>query len=239
MAACGLLLLPVCALAGWAVAPIRVELSAQSRVETVTVSNDGDVPVQFDVEARRWSQGSAGTDEYEATDELVVFPRMLNVPPRESRIVRIAIKAPAGPVERTYRVFIREKARERTAQGSNVSILVNFGVPVFSRPAQPQPAAHIVELAARDGALTATLHNAGNVHLQFRAMTVRGYNAAGDELFDTQAAAGYLLAGCRRDFHLPLPAAACPELTRVTVSFLSDTLELEQSTGADDAICPR
>lgn len=226
-------------IAGWAVAPIRVELSAQSRTETIGVNNDGDTAVQFEIEARRWTQDNAGKDHYEKTEDLVVFPKLLNVPPKETRIIRIGQKVPAGVTEKTYRVFINEKPREKSSTGSNVSILVNFGVPVFSRPAKPQSAGQIASLGMDDGVLKATLQNTGNVHLQFRSITLRGFDAAGGELFTKTLGGGYLLSGSRRDFPLAFPAEACPQLQRVTATFHSDTLDLEQSTGADAALCPQ
>lgn len=231
------LALPDPVTAGWAVAPVRVELSAQSRTETVNINNDSDVLVQFDVEPRRWSQDDEGKDAYTATDDLVVFPRVLSIPPKETRVIRIGLKTPAGLTEKAYRVFIREKPREKSPQGSNVSILVNFGVPVISRPAKPQPAAQVTAFGMRDGVFAATLHNTGNVHLQFRSIALRGFDAAGGELFSETLAGGYLLSGSRRDFPLKFPAEACPRLSRITATFHSDTLELEQSTGADAALC--
>ncbi|MHB8707390.1 MAG: fimbrial biogenesis chaperone [Desulfuromonadales bacterium] len=229
--------LPASALAGWAVAPIRVELSAQSRTETVSVSNDGDTTVQFDVEPRRWTQDDSGQDLYQVTEDLVVFPRMLSVPSKETRVIRIGLKAPAGPVEKAYRVFIREKPREKSTQGTTVNILINFGVPVFSRPANPQSAAQVTAFGIRDGILMAEVHNTGNIIFQFRSITLRGVDTAGNELFNEVLGGGYLLSGSRRDFPLKFPAEACPRLSRITATFHSDTLELEQSTGADAALC--
>ena len=226
-------------LASWTVTPIRIELSSQSRTETIIIGNDGNASVQFDIEPRLWLQDDSGQDFYETTDDLVVFPRVLSIPSKESRIIRVGLKVPAGPIEKTYRVFIREKQKEQPSDTGKVSILVNFGVPIFSLPAKPLPSGQIASLGMGDGVLKATVQNTGNVHLQFRSITLRGVDDAGGELFTQTLGAGYLLSGSRRDFPLPFPAEACPQLRRVTATFHSDTLDLEQSTGADAALCPQ
>jgi fimbrial chaperone protein len=234
-----LLCLPRPVAAGWAVAPIRVDFSPQLRTETVSVTNDGDAPLHFDVAAMTWTQDAAGQDTYTETSDLVFFPKYLAVPPKETRVIRVGIKAPAVGTEKCYRLFIREKPRTDTAAGTRVAILVNFGVPIFSRPAVVAPGSEITSFAMQQGQLAIGVRNSGNVHLQLQQLTVTGTAAGGEEIFRHDLKGWYLLAGRARTHAVEIPPEVCPQLRRVTVTIAGDGVALERSVEAEAAACSR
>ena len=233
------LCLPRASVAGWAVAPIRVDFSPQQRTETVSVTNDGDAPLHFDVAAMTWTQDAAGQDTYTETSDLVFFPKYLAVPPKETRVIRVGIKAPAVGTEKCYRLFIREKPRTDTASGTRVAILVNFGVPIFSRPAVVTLGGEITNLAMQQGQLAFGVRNSGNVHVQLQQLSVTGTAAGGEEIFRHDLKGWYLLAGSARTHAVAIPPEVCPQLRRVTVTFAGDGLTLERSVEAEAAACSR
>src|SRR5262245_58348027 len=83
-------LLPIAfAVAGsFNVSPVRVELSAQSRTQALTVRNDGAEPSVVQVQLYEWSQ-EAGQDILRPTGELLVSPPVFTVQPGQSQLLRI------------------------------------------------------------------------------------------------------------------------------------------------------
>ena len=88
--------------------PLRVSLDRTARASEVTVRNDDATPLRMQVQAMSWRQDAEGKDQYEVSDDLIFFPRALEIPPGESRIIRVGVKAAPATREDTYRLFIEE-----------------------------------------------------------------------------------------------------------------------------------
>lgn len=226
------------AAAGWAVSPIRIDFSPQVRTGSINVTNDGDATVHIEVAAMAWTQDAAGDDLYQETDDLIVFPKRLVIAPAETRVVRVGTKAPAVGSEHSYRLFLRERPQQQAADGTRVSILVNFGVPVFSRPPGADPQGEITSLLLQDGRLAFDVHNRGNAHTQLRQITVTGTMADGTEIFRQESNGWYLLAGSTRAHTVTIPVETCRQLQRLTVTIVGDSLALERSVAVDAVACP-
>ncbi len=52
--------------------------------------------------------GRGRLDLYEATDELVFFPKLLVLKPDESRMVRVGIEGIPPEKEKAYRIYLEE-----------------------------------------------------------------------------------------------------------------------------------
>ena len=91
-----LLLLPVAARAGdWRVSPIRLDLGRDAKSGAVTVANDSDDRLQVQMKAYEWTQDAEGKDRYEETGEILFFPRLMILEPKEEKILRAGIRVPA------------------------------------------------------------------------------------------------------------------------------------------------
>lgn len=88
--------------------PLRVTLDRNSRSSEVVVRNDDSAPLRMQVEGMSWSQDAEGKDRYTAADGLLYFPRTMEIPPGESRIVRVGVRAAPVTREATYRLFLEE-----------------------------------------------------------------------------------------------------------------------------------
>jgi len=62
------------------VSPVRATLSANQKIEAITVRNNGTEPMSMQLEVMNWSQQD-GNDVFTPTRELLVNPPIFTVPP--------------------------------------------------------------------------------------------------------------------------------------------------------------
>src|SRR4249920_3478180 len=71
--------------------PLQVRLERTSRASEIVVRNDDSAPLRMQVQAMSWRQDADGKDQYEAADDLLYFPRAMEIPPGDSRIIRVGV----------------------------------------------------------------------------------------------------------------------------------------------------
>jgi len=149
------------------VSPVRIELSPQRPLGSLTITNDGTEPVTIDAKAMAWTQ-QAGEDRHEETRELIVTPPVFTLEPRASQVVRIGLRRPPDRErELAYRVFLTENAPPPTATSTGVAMTLRLSVPIFIRPVAP-PVARL-DWSASPGSpdeLKLQAVNVGNLHVQ-------------------------------------------------------------------------
>lgn len=151
--------------ANFGVSPLSLDLTTQQRSAVITVSNDDTKPIQLKVHAVRWTQNTSGEDQYQPTEDLVFFPKRLEIKPGEQRIIRTGL--PAAPIsgdERAYRLYVEElpPVDLPTDGQTKLSVLLSFALPVFVAPAMSTSKLDIksAELL-RDGTLSMQMANVG------------------------------------------------------------------------------
>src|SRR5512145_3038365 len=124
--------LPTAARAGvWRVSPIRLDLGREAKTGVITVINGAEEKLQFQMTAHEWVQDDEGKDVYAESADLVYYPKIMVIEPKEERILRAGIRVPAAAREKAYRLFIEEIPEPRKSPGTSVAIAVRFGVPIF------------------------------------------------------------------------------------------------------------
>jgi fimbrial chaperone protein len=193
--------------ANFGVSPLSVDLNAQQRSSVVTVSNDDTKPVSLRVRLMRWTQASDGSDAYEPSEDLVYFPKRLELKPGEQKIIRTGMNNAALSGERAYRLFIEElpPVELPTDGQTKLSVLLTFALPVFVAPTAGKSdlGVQTAELGA-DGKLTLTLNNKGSA----RARISRVLNADSSPLADNLSAR-YIFANSARTIVAQLGNDAC------------------------------
>jgi fimbrial chaperone protein len=229
---------------GWAssfkVVPIRVYVSARDKSAVLEVTNEGprNLTVQLDVKA--WSQDESGTDRYEPTQDIVFFPKIATLQPKQSQIIRLGIRGKPNPeMERTYRFFIAELPVERPGGSTVLRFALNISLPVFITPLQPTKNWEITGGNVAGQAVVATVSNRGNQHVYVTEVQAKAADAAGTELFSGKSQGWYVLAGRNHFFELPLPAQACPAVRHLAVSATvgADSARNEFNVEPDAAQC--
>lgn len=214
------------------VSPIRLDFDATTRTAAITVSNDDQVKLSFQVRLMRWTQDRDGTDQYEESRDLIYFPRQMMVDPQEKRVIRVGTQGAPGEAESAYRLVIEEMAPPEGpgTRGTAVAVRVRFAVPVFVAPAAAAANAMLEHLQVRGGEIRFRLGNGGKRHL--KAETIALYR--GDALLK-QVAGWYVLPGARREFAVTVPPEKCPG--PVTLVIKGEGVELRRELTLDATQC--
>src|SRR5262245_5082640 len=168
-------LAPTAHAAEFGVTPIRLDFERAARSAVVSVSNDDARPLRMQVKLMEWTQDAAGQDQYRESDELIYFPKMMVVQPKERRLVRIGLKTPMGAGERTYRLFLDELPDDaaQAAAGSGLSFSIRFALPVFLPPAAAAPRGALDGVTLEDGNPRVAVPNHGHHHCRVASVHTR------------------------------------------------------------------
>jgi len=235
-------LAPLPAAAGeYAVSPMRIHLDREAKSAAVTLTNSGNDAMTFQIAAMEWTQDADGRDHYEPTTEVVFFPKILTLPPGESRVVRVGVQAIPVSIERTFRLFIEPlpaPAKEPAAPGAQISINFRFALPIFVAPPARTAAGEIDDAAIRKAVLSLKVRNTGSAHLRMDdGVTVTGRDAQGNDIFTERIDSRYVLAGMAKPLTLPLPQGTCGRLATVEVTARAEQLTLRRKLDVDRTSC--
>jgi fimbrial chaperone protein len=204
--------------ASFSVNPTQLLLSGDTKSALVSLRNETDQPVRFQLSVSAWAQAPDGQMILTPTEDVVFFPALLTLKPREERKVRVGANVAPGTVEKTYRLFVEELPPLEKAEGVNgVAMLTKMGIPIFIRPIKMTAAASIAGLGLKSGRLVFRLQNTGTVFIMPQGVRVRGLDQSGAAVVDQQASAWYVLAGGVRAFDLPLSGPQCAKVRSVVV----------------------
>ena len=216
------------------VSPVRAVLDAKTRSTLLTLSNRGAAPLRVQIDAYRWDETSAGSPVLDPTDQVVVFPSLLELAVGEVRTIRVGTTEPGDALERTYRIIIEEQPSS-DKQAAGIAIRMRVSVPVFvggAGSAVPRLEAPTVDAQGR---LHASVVNDGARHfkpLSLIAVVTDGHGAA----TTVKIAGWYVLAHHRRDYVLALPVAATCVRT-ITLQLDADQGLIEKSYPIVDTRC--
>lgn len=221
--------------------PLRVTLDRTARSSEVVVRNEDTAVMRMQVQAMEWTQGADGADRYQPTDALVYFPRTMEIPPGESRIVRVGVRGAPATREDAYRLFIEElpppPGSEPDGGGAQLRIYLRVGVAVFVAPPQPERKAEITRLAVSGRRVDWEVRNLGNVSVRADEIELRGLGADGRRLFTYQVPERYFLAGVTRPMQFEVPAAACAGLVAIEATVVADRVDLRRKIDVAAGTC--
>lgn len=238
---CSLLWWPMLANSGeFSVLPIRLELGPAVRSGVIAVRNDGKSKLTFQMQGVDWVQDAAGKDQYLETRDLIFYPKIMSVEPGQEGLIRVGLKAPVGPTERTYRLFIEEMpgpSVPRTESGAQINILLRFGAPIFVAPQQPRDGLDLGAAQVESGTLTFKVTNSGNRHQVVQGIDIRGQDAQGVEVFALTLADRYLLTGTTKSYTASIPTERCTRLSALSIVFKTDKLRHQEKVDINPGMC--
>lgn len=204
------------------ISPVRITLAAGATSGLMTVRNESPDPVRLQLTLHTWLESPDGTMQLAPTEDLVVFPGLLQLKPNESRKVRIGLPSQQEiAVEKTYRVFLEELPSSFKLEHNQVRVLARIGVPIFLQPREPKPGWAPAVSDPNDQGFSLQLKNTGNVHLILQEVTVRGIGLKDQTIFDQTLTGGYLLAGSVRTHAINVPLADRGKLTACRVHLVT------------------
>jgi len=214
---------PLGALAGaLSISPVRIMLSSGTTSGLITVRNESPDPVRLQLTLHTWLESPDGNMQLAPTEDLVVFPGLLQLKPNESRKVRIGLPSQQDvAVEKTYRLFLEELPGSSKLDHNQVRVLARIGVPIFLQPRVPKPGWVPAVSHPDDKGFLLQLKNTGNVHLILQEVTVRGIGLKDQTIFDQTLTGGYLLADSVRTHAINVPLADRAKLTACRVHLVT------------------
>ena len=237
-----LLLLATCGIAATAlagsfgVAPTRVDLDRGTRSATIEVGSEDSAKLNFQVKLFEWTQDSDGKDQYVESQDLIWFPQLFTVNPQGKRIVRVGTRQATVPErEKTYRLFIEELTQPGAAQsGTQVSVVLRFGVPIFVAPAAPRRSFVIDSVEPMRGMFKVRIRSDGSQSAKFESLKIQ----RGDTVY-AEAQGWYVLAGAARTFEIRIDPSKCPSPGPLEFVAAAEGVVLKQALAASPVLCER
>lgn len=225
--------------ADFTVNPIQIFLAGQTRSAILTVQNTSSEPLRFQLNAFTWAQDPTGQIQLAPTSEIIFFPRLLTLAPGEQRIVRVGTSVAAGPVERTYRIFVEElpPPAQQAAPAGQVRVLARMGIPIFVEAKAGRAELRLSPPALQPGRLVFELRNGGTKHAIPQVIRVRGHGAGGETLWEGEQEGWYVLAGDRRVYEMPFPREECVRTKTVAVEVKTGEQTLTERLDIAAAAC--
>ena len=222
------------------VLPIRVFVNARDKSAVLEITNEDKRKLTLQMGVKGWSQDDEGIDQYPPTRDIVFFPRIVTLEPKESQIVRLGIRGKPDPEkERTYRFYITELPVEQPGGRTVLRFLFNVSLPIFISPVKPTTGWEVSKSTVAHRAIVATVTNHGNQHVMVTQVLAKATDAAGKEVFSGKGQGWYVLAGRSHSFELPLPEEACPAVRHLAVSVKAgrETIQNEFDVEPDAEQC--
>lgn len=145
---------------------IRLDLTLDEPVQGMRIKNNSTkTPVNLQVSAMSWKQEN-GKDIYAPTNDLIIAPSVMTIPPTRAQIMRVGWRTPAPLTsEIAYRIYVQQLNAAALTTRIGVQFKLSLGVPIFIKPSQPVYQYSWGVRRSSNG-YSVTLQNSGNVHLQ-------------------------------------------------------------------------
>jgi len=221
--------------------PLRVSLDKSTKASEIIVRNDDKVPLRMQVEAMGWSQGGEGPDQYAPAEGLLYFPRTMEIPTGDSRVIRVGVRAAPVTREEAYRLFIEElppaAVADDQAQGTSLRVFLRVGVAVFVAPAQSVRKGEITSLDLNGRHVEWVVANTGNVHFRADQVELVGLARDGTRLFVQPFQERYFLAGVSRTLRFDVASQVCAQLATIEAVIVADRLDLKRKIDVPPGSC--
>ena len=226
-----LLALPLAAPAqGIMVSPVNVQMAAGQMAAVLTVGNQGQRPISFQVRPYSWQQTRTGDERLTPTDELLASPPLATVAPGAGQIVRLVLRRPAEGREATYRILVDELPPP--SEPRQVRVALRLSIPVFAEP-NTRITPHVQwAITTQGGQVWLIAVNDGTQHQTVREIAL---HTADGRVFKVESAVPpHVLAGgtfrWRVQMHGPSPLPGT--VMRLTAS--ADYGSIDQQVRVDD-----
>jgi len=184
---------------GIQVTPTNILLAPGQDAAALTVTNNGDRKISFQIRGYSWRQsGAEGDDVLGPTSDLVSSPPIATIQPGASQVVRLVLRQSGGTAERTYRIIFDQLPPANPSE--EVHILIRLSIPVFAQPeARMAPRVHW-RITNEAGQAWLSAVNEGNRHLTVHDMTIQ--DEAGRVLQVDIRSPPHILAGASRRWRI-------------------------------------
>jgi len=190
-----------CWAGAFSVTPVRLFFEPKDRAVAITLTNEGDDEIVLQADVFKWTQDATGTDQTEQTEDLIVSPPSLRLPPHSKQVVRLGLLVKRDSSRQmTYRLWVRElpEAERRKDATLQLPIALVLNMPIFITPSGANRKLDCAWEIQKNGESGLSCLNAGSSYAQVRSAEIR----RGDRLLAKASGNTYILAGNRRSITL-------------------------------------
>ena len=191
----------------FSVTPVRIFMAPRDRAVAVTVTNDADTELVMQADIYQWRQKPNGEDDLTLSEDMILAPPIVKIPPKSRQVLRLALLKPVQPGEQqTYRLLVREIPEARIPEvGVQLQIAIAFSLPVFVTPTGVKRQIDCTLERSTPEQARAVCENRGNAYAQLTHFELA--SAAGQTLA-IRDLGGYLLPTTKRSFELSASGGA-------------------------------
>lgn len=228
------------AASAFSVNPVQIHLSAKVPSTLLTVRNESNHELRFQLSAFAWDQTPEDQMQLRPTEDIVFYPPLITLAPNEERKIRIGTSTAFGAQERAHRLFVEELPHlDRPGDTSaGITVLTKMGIPIFLEATRVAAEATLEAIGARDRQISFQIRNSGTTHFVAERIVVRGFDGAGDVVLDRQIRGWYVLAGRIRAYHVDMSGEDCTRITATTVEVQIGKSVLKERLDAPAACRP-
>jgi len=200
--------------------PIKISLSGREQSALLSLQNQSDEEIRFKIAAHAWKQNPKGEMELSDTKDIVVYPTLLTLGPKQERKLRVGSTLSPGASERNYRIFVEELpplTSPKTESQSQVRVLTKMGLPVFIEPMKVVVSGMIEGIGVAKGIVSFTAKNTGNSHFLVQSVQIKAIDSADAVLFEKKLDGWYVLAGGTRSWEVEIPKDVCKKTKALSV----------------------
>jgi fimbrial chaperone protein len=220
----------------FAVNPVKITLSGREQSALLSLQNQSDEEIRFKILPQEWEQSPQGEMQLAATKDIVVYPTLLTLGPKQERKLRVGATVPPGASEKSYRIFVEEMPplKSPKAEKSEVRVLTKMGIPIFVEPGKPALAGTVEGMALAKGILSFAVKNTGNVHFLVQTVQAKAHDASGATLFEKRLDGWYVLGGGIRLWQVEIPKDICAHSKSFSVQVQAAETDLGGLNGRMD-----
>jgi fimbrial chaperone protein len=216
------------------VSSVNISMPSRQPTYALTITNESaDEPLSMQLDAYLWSQKD-GQEVYETSKDILISPRVFNIAPAASQIVRIALRNRQDfPVEQTYRLFVKEIPSEKPLEEGGVRVALQMNIPVHVVPAKvDRKALEFKYMKLPDGSLALTAHNPGNVYV--KAVEVKITDIATGLPVESAPPVIQVLSGATKVYPLAAAGASTLPGKNLKIQAIGEGLLIEQTVSFDN-----
>lgn len=216
------------------VSSVNISMPSRQPTYALTITNESaDEPLSMQLDTFTWSQKD-GQEVYEASKDILISPRVFNIAPAASQIVRIALRNRQDfSTEQTYRLFVKEIPSEKPLEEGGVRVALQMNIPVHIVPAKVErKSLEFKYLKLADGSFALSAHNPGNVYV--KAVEVKIIDTATGLPLETAPPVIQVLAGATKVYPLANASAGNGPGKTLKIQAIGEGLLIDQTVTFDN-----
>lgn len=219
------------------VVPAKLFIDAGEETSTLRVINESERKTTIQLSSVKWDQNERGEDRYEATKDILLFPKIVTIDKGEERIIRVGYqREKAGVKEKTYRVYLKELPVSKPGKTA-LKFRLRLGIPVFITPPTEIKDWSIEGVDLSGGMILVEVKNSGNTHLMVNKIKAMALDDSGNEVFSKEIGGWYVLAGVSKIYTLDIPENKCSGVKTIKLELESGNVIKKTQIHVDVARC--